>query len=205
MKRSVSPPVYSQIAYDIASKIASGSLKEGARFSGRSLMSAKYGVSQETIRRAMNQLSDMEIIEVNPNSGAVVISRDRANKYTEKFQTVRDIRTLKRELRELLEERAILDDKILEIIDQITDLKDRFKSSDPLKSYEFEISANSSIIGKSIQNVQFRQRTEATIVAIKSEDKILLSPGPNAVFKPLDIIVVYGSPYSIEKVRKLIK
>lgn len=129
MKRSVSPPVYSQIAYDIASKIASGSLKEGARFSGRSLMSAKYGVSQETIRRAMNQLSDMEIIEVKPQQRGRSDFQRQAIKYTEKFQTVRDIGTLKRELRELLEERAILDDKILEIIDQITDLKDDLKAA----------------------------------------------------------------------------
>ena len=32
MSRSANPPVYSQVAFDIASKIASGEIREGERF-----------------------------------------------------------------------------------------------------------------------------------------------------------------------------
>lgn len=62
MKHSDKPPVYSQVAFDIAAKIAVGELKEGDRFSGRSLMSSQYGVSPETIRRALGHLSYLGIV-----------------------------------------------------------------------------------------------------------------------------------------------
>lgn len=45
MKQSASPPIYSQVAFDIASKIVSGEIKVGERFTGRSLMGSQYGVS----------------------------------------------------------------------------------------------------------------------------------------------------------------
>lgn len=76
-------PVYAQIAYDIAAKIACGEIKEQERFSGRSLMGAQYRVSPETIRRAMRLLSDMGITEIRENVGSVVLSKARAVEYVE--------------------------------------------------------------------------------------------------------------------------
>ena len=45
MKLSTNVPVYAQVAYDIASQIANGKLKEGQRLSGRTILSSQYGVS----------------------------------------------------------------------------------------------------------------------------------------------------------------
>ncbi len=205
MRNNPKPPVYSQVAFDIATKIASGELEENSKFTGRSLMSTEYGVSQETIRRAFKQLADMEIISVQQNIGATVISKEKAVGYIEKFQTGKDIRSLKAELRALLDERDKVNTRIVQLVDKITDLGDRFKSSDPLRNYEFEILPGSKIIGKSIRELEFWQNTEATIVAIKSGGKINLSPGPNAVFEPYDILVVAGKLDSVDRVKSLIK
>ena len=73
MKIQTKPPIYLQVAYDIAAKIATGVLAEQERFSGRSLMSSQYGVSPETIRRALRLLSDMGIIAVQENVGSQVL------------------------------------------------------------------------------------------------------------------------------------
>ena len=43
-KKEKGSPAYLQVAIDIAGQIAEGELREGQRFSGRSLMSSKYGV-----------------------------------------------------------------------------------------------------------------------------------------------------------------
>lgn len=83
MKNQPALPVYAQIAYDIAAKIACGEIKEQERFSGRSLMGAQYRVSPETIRRAMRLLSDMGITEIRENVGSVVLSKARAVEYVE--------------------------------------------------------------------------------------------------------------------------
>jgi len=205
MRNKATPPVYSQVAYDIATKIATGVLEENSRFSGRSLMSTEYSVSQETIRRAMKQLADMGIIEIQQSSGAIVISREKASKYIDKFKSSKDLRSLKNELRALLAQREAMDQRIMNLIEQITNLNERFIHSDPLKNYEFEILPNSKLVGKSIKDSEFRLKTQAIIVAIRSEEEIDLSPGPDTLFKPYDILVVAGSPSTVDKVRELIQ
>ena len=53
------PAQYLQIAVDVASRVAGGDLREGDRLYGRSVMASEYGVSPETIRRALRLLADM--------------------------------------------------------------------------------------------------------------------------------------------------
>lgn len=204
MKRATQPSVYSQVAYDIAVQIAAGSLREGSRFTGRSLMSTQYKVSQETIRRALKLLADVGIVDVQHNSGASVLSRQKASAYVEKFQASRDVKSLRRELDSLLREQDRLNRRIAELVDQITDLSERFTSSSPLRNYEFDVPETSELIGRSVMDCAFRQNTGATIVAIRRKDDIVLSPGPQEIFQPGDTLVVVGNPDILDRVRALL-
>ena len=201
----MTPPIYSQVAFDIATKIATGELEEGQKFTGRSLMSSQYGVSPETIRRALKQLSDMEIIDVQQNVGAVVISRKNASEYIKKFHVGKTVRELTKKLYGLIEQRNRMDEDIVNLMQQILELNGRFNRSDVLKNYEFEILPDSSLVGKSIKESQFWQNTEGTIVGIRRGEEILLSPGPDIRFEPYDVIVVTGLPDVVEKVMAFIK
>ena len=58
MRQAVVPAQYLQIALDLATRIARGELAEGSRIYGRSVMASEYGVSPETIRRALRLLAD---------------------------------------------------------------------------------------------------------------------------------------------------
>jgi K+/H+ antiporter YhaU regulatory subunit KhtT len=205
MKNNATPPIYSQVAFDIATKIATGELEEGQKFTGRSLMSSQYGVSPETIRRALKQLSDMEIIDVQQNVGAVVISRKNASEYIKKFHVGKTVRELTKKLYGLIEQRNRMDEDIVNLMQQILELNGRFNRSDVLKNYEFEILPDSSLVGKSIKESQFWQNTEGTIVGIRRGEEILLSPGPDIRFEPYDVIVVTGLPDVVEKVMAFIK
>jgi K+/H+ antiporter YhaU regulatory subunit KhtT len=202
--KSVGPPVYSQIALDIAVRIARGDLKENTKISGRSLMASEYNVSPETIRRSFQLLEDMKIIEVLPNSGAVIKSRDNALKYIQKYNIGKDFRDLKSELNNLLQERDNINKRINGIIDQVFDLSERFRNISPLYTLEFEIPAASSIIDKTITETNFWQNTGATIVAIKRSEKVILSPGPYFVFAPHDIIIVTGDTGISQRIEALI-
>jgi K+/H+ antiporter YhaU regulatory subunit KhtT len=204
MRNSSKPPVYSRVALDIATKIARGEIKEGQRISGRSLTSSEYGVSPETIRRAFWLLSDMEIVDIQKNSGAIVLSKARAVEYIQKFEAKKDMRLLRKKLGELIAERNGLNEQILEIINEIIDINERFRTSDPLRSYEFEIPENSPIIGKTIEDSKFWQNTGATIVALRRDDKIILSPGPYAVFMPNDSVIVSGDVDISERILQFI-
>ncbi|NLO47458.1 MAG: GntR family transcriptional regulator [Clostridiales bacterium] len=192
MRNNPTPPVYSRVALDIATKIARGEMKEGQKISGRSLTSSEYGVSPETVRRAFRLLSEMEILDIQKNSGAVVLSKKQAMAYIQKFESKKDMVLLRKKLSELLNERNRLNDQILESINEIININERFRTSDPLRSYEYAIPENSPIIGKTIADSKFWQNTGATIVALRRGDDIILSPGPYAVFMPNDSVIVSG-------------
>lgn len=204
MKNNPHPPVYSQIALDIAVRIARGQLKENAKIPGRSLMSSEYKVSPETIRRSYQLLEDMEIIRVLPGSGSFVKSRENASKYIEKFNIGKDFRSLKNELKELMKERDNQNKKIIEVINQIFDINERYKNTNPLYTSEFEVPAESSIVGKSVNETNFWQNTGATIVAIKRFEEMILSPGPYFVFAANDIIIVTGDTNIAQRIEALI-
>ena len=203
MNHSPNPPVYSQVAFDIASKIVSGEIKVGERFTGRSLMGSQYGVSSETIRRAMRHLSDMGIISVQNNVGSTVLSQKRAREYVEQYQEDKDLRALKAELREMLAQRDTLNEKINATVQRIIDLGERFWRSDRMRTYEFRVS-DGPAAGQSIGGLQFRQRTGATIVAVRSGETVLLSPSPQTVLHSGDVLVVACELEQIEAVSDLL-
>lgn len=190
MRQSNTPPVYAQVAFDIAAKIASGELKEGDRFSGRSLMSSKYGVSPETIRRAISHLSDLGIVAIKNNSGSTVLSQKRAAEYVEQYQADRDLLALKVKLRSMIAQRDELNEKINQTFWEISDLWERFHASDRLRTYEFQIQPDTAADGRSIGELQFRQQTGATIVAVYQKERLKLSPGPETVLTCGDVLVI---------------
>ena len=58
MRQAVVPSQYLQIALDLATRIAQGELTEGSRIYGRSVLASEYGVSPETIRKALRLLAE---------------------------------------------------------------------------------------------------------------------------------------------------
>lgn len=84
MRQAVVPSQYLQIALDLATRIAQGELTEGSRIYGRSVLASEYGVSPETIRKALRLLADMKVVDVKPQSGAVVLLRPTAPAGTSK-------------------------------------------------------------------------------------------------------------------------
>ncbi len=197
--------IYAKIAYDIAARIASGELAEGARFSGRSLMGSSYHVSQETIRRAMKLLSDMDIIDIKQNSGAMVVSRKNAAAYLEKRRMGRDMHALKTELKTLMDQRAALDIRIQKLVSEILDLNDRFEKSNPLRNYEFCLGEGSPLLGRTIRECEFRRHTGALIVALKRSDEVFLPPDPDMALEGGDTLMIAGSPMGALQAEALIK
>lgn len=204
MRRSQNIPVYSQVAFDIAAKIASGEIKEGDQFSGRSLLISQYRVSTETIRRAIGLLSDLGIVSVRTNIGSTVLSQKRAVEYVEQYQTNQDLLALKSRLRELVEQRDALNAEISKTFWQIGDLWERFRSSDRFRTYEFPIRLESPAAGRTILDLQFRQRTGATIVAIRKGGDLMLSPGPQTVLNCGDTLIVACELSQIDQVTQLL-
>ncbi|NMB03507.1 MAG: GntR family transcriptional regulator, partial [Tissierellia bacterium] len=66
---------YEKIALDIAYSIWKEEYKVGDIIKGRSTLSGKYGVSSETIRRAVKLLEEAEAVSVEERVGILVTSK----------------------------------------------------------------------------------------------------------------------------------
>ncbi len=192
MVNKITPPVYWQIALDIALRIARGDLAENTKIYGRSVMSSEYGVSPETIRRAVKLLEDMDIVEVKQNSGVTVLSAEKAREYVERSGRQNDIRTLPKKLSELLSSQLNINEQIAEIAGTIVRFNEHFSQTSPFPNYEAEVPATSALIGKTLGELMFWQKTAATVIAIRRNDRIILSPGPYAALQAEDIIIFVG-------------
>lgn len=205
MRKANTTPIYSKVAYDIASKIASGQLAVGERFSGRSLMSSQYAVSPETIRRALRLLADMGIIRVRENIGSEIISKSRAVEYVERCEIGHDLLSLRQEMAQLMAQRDQINGRIAQVVQEIVDLSDRFRRSDALRTYEFAVHPGSPIEGRSIRELEFRQRTGATIVAVRHEGEVQLSPSPHTLLQAGDSLVVACGVGDVEQVAEFMQ
>ena len=205
MKQSVVLSQYLQIALDLATRIAKGELPEGSRIYGRSVMASEYNVSPETIRRALRLLADMKVVEVKPQSGAVVLSADSARRYIVNFEESADVRALRQQLKELMAEYADLSRRLSDTVTALMKSRDTFAAAgEPLPNYEVPIPKGSPLIGQSIGALKFWQSTGGTIVAIRRGQTVILSPGPYAELYDGDVIVLVGSPAAAEAAHNLI-
>jgi K+/H+ antiporter YhaU regulatory subunit KhtT len=197
-------PVYQQIALDLANRIAHGEFEVGTKIHGRSTLAGQYNVSPETIRRAVILLEDMGIIEVMPGSGILVKSIAESAKYIEKFKSKDSMSSIKKELENIINDKRILEERLTSCIDKLMDSSERFKKSNPFAPLEIEIPKSSKLIGKTIAEVNFWQNTGATIVGIRRDNSLILSPGPYAIFMAEDTFIMIGEENSYERIKKFI-
>lgn len=204
MFKNIDAPIYSKIALDVASRIATGEIPEGDRINGRSTLAGEYNVSPETIRRAMRLLEDMEVVSVTQGSGVFVKSKQKAHQYIERFRNVEMVGSLRNEIRKLMDQKQLLEIKEMETVDKIIEYSDRLKHTNPFNPIEVEIPSGCHIIGHTIWDTKFWQNTGATIVAIRREGALLLSPGPYALFHEGDSIFVIGDMGVLDRIHKYI-
>lgn len=204
MVRMEKKPIYEKIAYDIALKIATGEIGEGCKLSGRSLTGAQYGASSETIRKALKTLSDADVLTVRNNSGAYVSSRERAATFVERQKSGESLLALKMQLKVLMDERDQLNGKISTVMDRIFLMEEKFQSNDQLRPFEFNVKTGSLANGKTIGELAFRQKTGATIIAIRRSGDIIPSPGPEEVLKSDDVLFVAGNVEKIGTILNLV-
>ena len=205
MGETVVPSQYLQIALDLARRIAKGEMPEGSKIYGRSVMASEYGVSPETIRRALRLLADMKVVEVKPQSGAIVLSADNARRYIENFGETAEIRALRRKLKEIMVEYGDLHRRFTETVMALLKSQETFSAAEqPLPNYEVPVPKASPINGKSIGALKFWQSTGVTIVAIRRGQTVMLSPGPYAELYSGDVIILVGSQEAAEAARHLV-
>ncbi len=193
-------PRYQQIAVDIAGKIVDKHYEIGGKVYARSALAIQYGVSSETARRAINVLSDMDIVQVAKGSGVVIKSYENAVKFIKQYQDIQTLHDLKNEILRKVEQQI---DDTYTVKDQVTKLVERierFKSVNPFVPFEIEITPETPYLNKMSSDVNFWHNTSATIIAIKRGHELTMSPGPYATFCEKDVVYFVGDESAYERV-----
>jgi len=195
-KQEVSTPVYRQIAIDIAKNIAIGKYSKGQKLSGRSVLASHYGVSPETIRKAVFILKDVGILETEKGSGVEIISVAKAIEFVERYNEIESISNLKNEIVQWANAQTEQTSQIIDKINRIINATERLNTSSPLNPYQVKITDECRVIGKTICELQFWHNTGGTIIAIRRGERLIVSPGPYATFCIDDTVFIVGNDAS---------
>lgn len=188
-------PRYVQIAVDVAGRIAGEELKVGQKFSGRTTFASEYSVSSETIRKAMRLLEDVAIVEVKHGNGVYVSSIERAEEFIERYRIKASVNELKEELLELMKQRNDIEQKMNDTMNNIIDYTSRFKNSDHITVHEYFLDVESDV-DKTIRELNLKEETGVTLVGIKREGEVKLSPSEDMVIIAKDKLFYVGPPSS---------
>ena len=198
---SEATPNYTRIAVKIASQIVNGNYSVGEKLFGQSTLSTEYAVSPGTVRRAICLLSDMKVVESKKHIGTVIISVDNAARFLEEYQEKRKNHDRKSLVKYLLKQQSDLAKMIESICGEIiAENETSVQSSGEVPIYEVAVPSDSWITGKNLLTVRFWSKTEATVVAIRRNKHLILSPGPTAELYGGDHILFTGKPETVGRV-----
>ncbi len=200
--KTTTEPVYKQIALDLAGRIYNEDVKVGEKISGRSTLASNYNVSPETVRKAIKLLEDMDVVRSSRGSGVKILSKENAYEFIERFHSIESVTTLKQNINKLFEEKQQIENNINCMIQKIVDYSNKLRYTNPLTPIEVEIPDDSDIIGKSISEAKFWQNTGATIIGIRRNGELIISPGPHLIFEKSDVILVVGNDGILDSIDK---
>ncbi|WP_369284098.1 TrkA C-terminal domain-containing protein [Oscillibacter sp. GMB15532] len=190
--KGITLPVYRKIAVTIAQDIVGGKYVEGQKLSGRTVLSSQYGVSPETIRKAVHLLEDVEILDIKKNSGVWILSSQKAAEFIQESRELQSAADVKGELLSWMERQIAETSAAMEKLLFVLNTEGRAGKNTPFVPYEVAVPANSQVAGKSISGLNFWHKTGATIIAIERGEQIILSPGPYSSLLSGDILYIVG-------------
>ena len=205
MSERISIPRYIKIALDVATRIYKGSIHEGEKLRGRSILASEYNVSPETIRKAMKVLEDREVVRVSKGSGIIVLSKYKAGEVIQSFRNSEEtISDLRQKLKNFMDEKKEIEKKIQETMEKIIDLY-KFKRSDIIDPMQIQLKEEYHIIGKTIGECKIWENTGATILGVLRNGDMILSPGPNLEFNAEDSIILVGDLGVTDKINEYLR
>ncbi|MBT2725380.1 GntR family transcriptional regulator [Bacillus sp. ISL-75] len=193
-------PTYERIAIDLANRIYDEKFKVGEKIHGRSTLASEYKVSPETVRRAIKILEDVEIVHSTKGSGIVISSRENAYKYIQRFSNLASIKDLEKQMNSLISERDKLDEQLFDTLRKIMDYSGKLRHTNPLAPIEVEVYPDCIHIGKTISEVKFWQNTGGTVIGMKRNGELIISPGPYALILEGDVLLIIGAEETHDRV-----
>lgn len=191
-------PKYQQIALELAKRISDGRYAEGEKLHARSTIATNFHVSPETARKAIIVLGDIGVVTVKHGSGFFVASSAKATEFIEQYQDVESIENVKREIHESAKRQQAESQHFLGLLNSLVEQTQRYNEDNKLQPYEVVV--KEGFAASTVSELNFWHNTGATIVAIKHQNKMIVSPGPLTVIEPGDFVYVVGDELAYQRV-----
>jgi len=192
-EQKITSSAYRKIAIDIANDIVNGKYVEGQKLFGRSVLASYYKVSPETIRRAAFLLKDVGILDTEKGSGIEVKSLKKAKEFIAFQAELQSVTNAKNEVARWAKKQTEETAEVISKIQFIIDAANRIKPFDPVLPFELRITSDSIALGKTIKELRFWHNTGGTVVAIRRDETLIVSPGPYAILSEGDIFYIVGN------------
>lgn len=191
-KIQIKQPKYQVIAEDIAAKIVEKKYIVGEKIYARSSLASQYNVSSETARRAIAVLQDLNIVEATKGSGVVIVSYENAANYVQRLQGVKSIRDLQKQLTDSIGKQIDELNNFQETLVEMVNRTSRYQSINPFVPFQIDITEQCPYLSNNIGEINFWQQTGATIIGIKKDHELIVSPGPYATISAGDTLFFIG-------------
>lgn len=198
-------PKYQIIAEDIASKIVEKKYVIGEKIYARSTLASNYGVSAETARRAIAVLQDLNIVEATKGSGVVITSYEKAAQFMHQLSNVKSVREIQRDVKAHIEAQYNELRKLEQATNELVERTERYQSINPFVPFQLEITPQCPYVTKSLGEINFWHQTRATIVGIKKDEALILSPGPYATLDVGNVIYFIGEESCLDVVKHFLQ
>ncbi|MCI1209356.1 MAG: GntR family transcriptional regulator [Treponema sp.] len=185
-------PRYQKIAVDIAAKIANGIYQCGDKLYARSSLAGCYAVSPETARRAICILSDLGIVKSQQGNGVTVLSTKKASAFIEQMGEITSLNDIEESIRSSINRQRLEMENISTQMSELMSQLEHYRFTNPFSPFKIHITDKTPYLGKTISELHFWQNTAATIVALRHDTKMIVSPGPYAVLCESDILYFVG-------------
>ena len=146
-------------------------------------------------------MEDVGVVLVRAGVGIEVISAEKAKEYLSKYSDVSNLNSIKKNILEIIQDQNEQAKRLKDTVNELLDCTERFKDLNPFTPFEIEITKEAKYLNKTVSEINFWQNTMATIIAIKRNGKIILSPGSYATLKENDILYIIASEESYNRVK----
>lgn len=198
-KKKVALPRYQQIAVAIAERIVENRYQVGQKIHARSTLASNFNVSPETARKAINVLVDLEIMDVRHGSGAYIASKEKAQAFVEQYQDVQSIQEIRQDILDSVERQQQELDNFSDLLNTLVQQTKKVHHMSPFVPFELQLTEQAQHLEKSINELNIWQATGATIIAIQTNEELLLSPGPYAKFSAGNTIYFVGNELALQR------
>lgn len=202
-RKMVKTSKYQQIAVGVAQRIVSGEYKVGERIKSRSTLASMFGVSPETTRKALNILADLNIVSIKHGSGAIVLSKEKAQDFLDNFEMTNSLVTQKDRILEKMDQQELMLKELRGMVSIYLDQTKRVQKKYPLEPYGLKLTSDSDLLGKQLTEIRVWHHTGAVIVGIERNEDLLIAPSPYQTLEKDDLIYFVGEEKSYTRMKNL--